>query len=156
MEKLSEPLTWDLEFCSALSIISLVITLNWNHLNLLLVVYFCSRHILLMNCKYVKLLQHYMLLRVNACGGQIRTLKCKCFSGAHAGRNDFQDSYASLKHGLNHFCSDSTSFPLGWTKCYLYVRLTVTYQTCKCKARSVTLERKNKLLVTSGIRTAAG
>lgn len=51
---------------------------------------FPSKQIVLRDYREVKLLQHYMLLRFNVCGCQMRTIKCRFLSGVHAARNDFQ------------------------------------------------------------------
>lgn len=59
--------------------------------------------IVLYECRYMKLLQHYLLCGFNVYGSQIRMIKCKFLSGVHAVKNDFQDIYATLKHILDTF-----------------------------------------------------
>lgn len=57
----------------------------------------------LYECRYVKFLEHYVLLGFNVYGCQIGTTKCKFLSGVYTAKNAFQDTYASLKPVLNHF-----------------------------------------------------
>lgn len=151
-----EPLIQNLEFYLVLSIILLVITLKWSHLNLLLVAYFCSEQIVLYECRYVKLLQHYVLLGFNVYDCQIRTIWCKFLSCVHAVRNDFQGIYTSLKHELNNFWGDSFSLPWGKAE---WLSPLYTYGDSpdyKNKAWFVTLEKINRLLVSQALRLLLG
>lgn len=69
--------------------------------------------IVLYKCRYMKLLQHYLLCGFNVYGCQIRMIKCKFLSGVHAVRNDFQDIYSTLKHILDNFWWVFSSLPHG-------------------------------------------